>query len=101
MPPRPPFKVRPTKRAAGQLADLWANAADSQERDDIAIAYSEIEQRLRFDPDQQGMAYATPKHPTNRVLVVHPLRAHFVCDPSANTVRIWKLEKNLRILAGP
>lgn len=83
------FRVRYTRRATNELANIWAGAAPG-ERSDVTRASQEIDRTLRREADVAGESRFGPY----RILFVEPLGVIYRLDPDGQTVtvsRVWMI----------
>jgi plasmid stabilization system protein ParE len=76
------FRVRWTRNASNQLADIWTAAADQAA---VTAASHRVEQALARDPENQG-----EDRPNNRRIVFEP--------PLVMTYRINKADGTVTVL---
>ena len=75
------FRVRWTRTASNQLADIWTNATDQAA---VTAASYRIEQALKRDPENQG-----EDRPNNRRIIFDaPLVVTFRINKADSTVTV-------------
>jgi hypothetical protein len=84
------YHVIVLEKAADDLADLWLTA-ESEERNRLTAAWHHVEQRLRVDPDLQGLLVAFP--PPIFVMQHSGVRILYTVVPDDRHVFVLKVER--------
>jgi hypothetical protein len=85
------FKVRWTKSALDELADIWVQS-DPDFRSAITSATQTIDQNLRIDPHDCGES----REKKDRVHFVFPLGIRFTIDDDkriARVIEVWSIQR--------